>query len=235
MGYPLEGLSVSYSGLCAFDCPYGYCPDNACGTVSAPLSIPTVSDFLPPACIAGTGEGGLAGLCSFACNLGHCPIAACTCTAKGALHTLPQSTNVVGKADPGMDETIYGDLCAFTCKYGYCPEGACVAHSSGTGGDHGGGSGDVYVDPIIFLQPSPVVECIPPCDLILPELILPTKTTIHFSSVTTSIVLGGSTIQTLYPSPGMFYYIPPSVQKIPASHSSMLSYHHGHCIFQPAD
>lgn len=70
MGYPQAGLDASYSGLCAFDCPHGFCPDTACSTVSAPLSTPTVSPFLPPACIGGTGEGNLAGLCDFACNLG---------------------------------------------------------------------------------------------------------------------------------------------------------------------
>ncbi|KAL6229448.1 glycosyl hydrolase family 71-domain-containing protein [Aspergillus navahoensis] len=210
MGYPLEGLDASYSGLCAYDCAHNYCPESACGTVSAPLTIPTVSDFLPPACIAGTGEGNLAGLCSFACNLGHCPIAACTCTAQGALHTLPEATGDIGVAAPGMDETIYTDLCEFTCMYGYCPEGACVKAGSSTGGGDGGngdsdqgtGSGDVYVDPDFFLVPSPVVECIPPCNIIFPEQILPTATTIYLYPVTTSLVLGGSTIKTtLYPSP----------------------------------
>jgi hypothetical protein len=181
MGYPLAGLDASYSGLCAYDCAHNYCPESACGTVSAPLIIPTASDFLPPACIAGTGEGNLAGLCSFACNLGHCPIAACTCTAQGALHTLPEATGDISIAAPGMDETIYTNLCEFTCIYGYCPEGACVKAGSSTGEGQGGGnrgdgdsgqgtrSGDVYVDPEFFLVPSPVVECVPPCNIIFPE------------------------------------------------------------------
>ncbi|KAB8261806.1 glycosyl hydrolase family 71-domain-containing protein [Aspergillus pseudonomiae] len=199
MGYPREGLDASYSGLCAFDCPHGFCPDTACNTVSAPLSTPTVSPFLPPACIGGTGEGNLAGLCDFACNLGFCPINACTCTAKGALHTLPDATEMVGEAGPGMDEAVYGPLCEFTCKYGYCPEGACAVSTS-TGGD-GKGSGEVYVDPGIFLKPSPVVGCIPPCTLIMPDLLLNGPTTIYFLPVPTSIALGPTTIKTVYPSP----------------------------------
>lgn len=204
-GYPADGKSASYSGLCAFDCPLGYCPQAACGTISAPLSTPTVSEFLPPACIAGTGEGNLAGLCSFACNLGHCPIAVCTCTAHGALHTLPEATGDVGVAAPGLDEAIYTDLCAFTCMYGYCPEGACVkAGDSGDDSDGGSGSGDVYIDPIIFAEPSPIVECIPPCNLIFPEQILPTPTTIYLYPLTTSFTVGGSIVTTtLHPSPSM--------------------------------
>jgi hypothetical protein len=209
MGYPIKGMSATYSGLYAFDCPLGYYPDTACGTVSAPLSIPTISEFLPLACIAGTGEGNLGGLCSFTYNLGHCPIAACTCTAQGALHTLPEATSDVGVAGPGLDETIYTDLCAFTCMYGYCPEGACV--KAGDSGNGEAGSGDVYIDPIIFVEPSPVVECIPPCNIIFPEQILPTQTTIYLYAVTTSIVMGGSTIETtLQPSPSMSYLHPPS-------------------------
>ncbi|GMF73076.1 unnamed protein product [Aspergillus oryzae] len=164
MGYPQAGLDASYSGLCAFDCPHGFCPDTACSTVSAPLSTPTVSPFLPPACIGGTGE------------------------------------DKVGEAGPGMDETVYGPLCEFTCKYGYCPEGACAVSTSGGEGDDKG-SGYVYVDPGIFLKPSPVVICIPPCTLIMPDLLLNNPTTIYLSPVATSITLGTTTIKTVYPSP----------------------------------
>lgn len=204
MGYPREGLDASYSGLCAFDCRHNYCPEEACATVPAPLTTPTVSNFLPPTCVSGTGEGNLAGLCSFACNLGHCPISACTCTAQGALHTLPEPTGDIGVAAPGLDETIYTDLCAFTCMYGYCPEGACVKAGDSGQGDQSG-SGDVYIDPILFLEPSPVVGCIPPCNIIFPELILPTPTTIHLYPVKTSVVVVDSTIRTLQPSPSMFF------------------------------
>ena len=80
IGYPAAGLDASYSGVCAFDCNYGYCPSSTCDTVQHPLTTPTVSDFLPPACNAGTGEGNVAGLCSFACNFGYCPIHAVSIT-----------------------------------------------------------------------------------------------------------------------------------------------------------
>ena len=83
IGYPIAGEDASYSGLCAFDCNLGYCPENACGTVEVPLSTPTVSPFLPPACVSGAGEGNLAGLCDFGCVHGFCPMNACTCTGQG--------------------------------------------------------------------------------------------------------------------------------------------------------
>ena len=134
------------------------------------------------------GDGNLVGLCDFASNLGFCPINACTCTAQGTLHTLPEATDKVGEAGPGMDETIYGTLCAFTCKYGYCPEGACAVSTSGGGGG-GKGSGEVYVDPGIFLKPPPVNECILPCTLIVPDLLLNIATTIHLYLIDTSIAL----------------------------------------------
>ena len=49
----ISGEDASYEGLCAFDCLRGYCPPTACNTVSVPLTTPTVSDFSPPACVAG--------------------------------------------------------------------------------------------------------------------------------------------------------------------------------------
>ncbi|RWQ93422.1 glycosyl hydrolase family 71-domain-containing protein [Paecilomyces variotii] len=200
MGYPLAGEDASYSGLCAFDCPLGYCPDNACGTTSAPLSTPTVSDFLPPACVAGTGEGNLEGLCNFACNYGYCPIAACKCTKQGALNPLPPKKNVIGHVAAGLDATIYGGLCAFTCEYGYCPEGACYAVNV-TGSGSGPGSGIVYVDPVIFVTPSPVIGCFPPCTLIIPPSTMPSPTTIHFPTYHTTFSVGSSSFQYVVPSP----------------------------------
>ncbi|GAD94424.1 alpha-1,3-glucanase [Paecilomyces variotii No. 5] len=202
MGYPLAGEDASYSGLCAFDCPLGYCPDNACGTVSAPLSTPTVSDFLPPACIAGTGEGNLEGLCSFACNLGYCPIAGCKCTKQGALNPLPPKKNVIGHVAAGLDATIYGGLCAFTCQYGYCPEGACYAvDGTGNGSGNDTGSGTVYIDPVIFVTPSPVLGCLPPCTLIIPPSPMPSPTTIHFPTYHTNFSVGSSSFHYVVPSP----------------------------------
>lgn len=126
-GYPLEGESPSYLGLCSFDCNYGYCPETACGTASAPLVTPTVSDFAPPACVAGTGEGNLAGLCSYACGFGYCPRSSCQCTNTGPLVVPPAMTGSAGFAAAGVDENIYGGLCDFACKRGYCPSGACTS------------------------------------------------------------------------------------------------------------
>ena len=74
VGYPIEGEDASYGGVCTFDCYYGYCPDSACGTVKYPLTISMVSDFLPPACVSGTGDGNAEGLCNFACAYSYCPI-----------------------------------------------------------------------------------------------------------------------------------------------------------------
>jgi hypothetical protein len=74
IGYPAEGLDATYSGLCGFDCFYGYCPAGACGTTKYPLTVPNVSPFLPNACTGGTGEGNLASLCSYGCGFGFCPI-----------------------------------------------------------------------------------------------------------------------------------------------------------------
>lgn len=54
-GFPAAGLNENYSGLCAFACNYGYCPAGVCSTVKEPLTVATVSPFLPDACTAGTG------------------------------------------------------------------------------------------------------------------------------------------------------------------------------------
>jgi hypothetical protein len=74
VGFPAQGKSASYSGLCSFNCNLGYCPAGACGTTEYPLVIPAVSEFLPTTCTGGTGPGNLGGLCSFACNFGFCPL-----------------------------------------------------------------------------------------------------------------------------------------------------------------
>ncbi|GFF93364.1 mutanase Pc12g07500 [Aspergillus lentulus] len=131
-GYPIAGEDASYIGLCSFDCTYGYCPDTACGTVSAPLSTPTVSDFSPPSCISGSGEGNLAGLCNFACQYGFCPMNACSCHATGPLVLPPPAADVAGHAASGMDVTRYDDLCRFACSRGYCPTAACATLPAAT-------------------------------------------------------------------------------------------------------
>jgi hypothetical protein len=122
-GYPAAGLSENYSGLCAFACNYGYCPAGVCGTTKEPLTIPTVSPFLPDACTAGTGSGAFEGLCSFACNYGYCPMRTCTCTGRGPLNQPPAAdATILGKAVGGKSDA---GLCAFACSRGYCPPGAC--------------------------------------------------------------------------------------------------------------
>ncbi|GLA41375.1 hypothetical protein AnigIFM63309_009465 [Aspergillus niger] len=217
-GYPLEGLDASYSGLCSFDCNYGFCPDTACATISAPLSVPTVSDFDPPACISGTGSGNLAGLCSFSCAFGFCPINACTCTGTGALVVKDPTSSDVGVAVDPTDEAIYGPLCNFACQRGSCPEGACTISSSSSSStsstpsssstdNNTDNEGDlVYIDPTIWGSPTPTVTCAPPCTFILPPYTIgptyipwPNVTTTFYSSntddgqthtVTSTIVIG---------------------------------------------
>ncbi|KAF4176160.1 hypothetical protein CNMCM8694_000091 [Aspergillus lentulus] len=204
-GYPLEGESASYGGLCSFDCNYGFCPDTACGTTSAPLSVPTVSEFLPPACIAGSGEGNLGGLCSYSCGFGFCPMGSCTCTARGPLVQPPAAnTSITGAAAEGMDPVLYDDLCNFTCQRGYCPSGACVSHSStksgsgsgsGTGGGSGSGSGTgtdsgsglIYLDGIVWESGHHTATCTPPCMFVFPPKPLRSTTVISFDPWTTVI------------------------------------------------
>ncbi|KAF7715037.1 Glucan endo-1,3-alpha-glucosidase [Penicillium ucsense] len=182
VGYPIAGEGASYSGLCNFDCNLGFCPPTACGLVEVPLSTPSVSPFLPPACTAGTGAGNLAGLCSFSCGHGFCPMNACTCTAQGAVNVMSPTTKMSGQAAPGQDPAIYGPLCEYTCQRGYCPEGACVPHagsSTGSGSGSHSGDGDVYISPSIWGHASPVIQCEPPCSIILPPIPLETPSIIE--------------------------------------------------------
>lgn len=81
------------------------------------------------------------------------------------------TSDAVGAAAPGLDATVYGPLCEYTCACGYCPEGACVVvEDAGSGSGNGPGDGEVYVAPSIWNMPSPVVQCEPPCSLIMPPL-----------------------------------------------------------------
>ncbi|KAL3428483.1 mutanase [Phlyctema vagabunda] len=202
-GFPAQGLDVTYEGLCDFACNLGYCPPSACGTVKYPLIIPTVSPFTPPGCTSGVGDGNLGGLCSFACNFGHCPIHSCKCTSTGPLNTLPAFQNVGGYPKQGLDVELYRSLCEFSCTHGYCPSDACYSIVSGGGGAGGGGesSGIVYIDPVIFLKPSPEVGCIPPCTLVFPSSTMRSATVINFLPIQTSLVVGGSTFSSLTPKP----------------------------------
>ncbi|KAL4903113.1 hypothetical protein BDW74DRAFT_179984 [Aspergillus multicolor] len=198
-GYPIAGEGTSYSGLCSFDCNLGYCPPNACGTEKVPLVIPTVSPFLPPACTSGTGEGNLAGLCDFSCTHGFCPINACTCTGQGAVNVMDPTTDVSGEAAPGQYPAIYGPLCEYTCQRGYCPEGACQEKSSGgngSGSGKGNGDGDVYIAPSTWDDSSPVIQCEPPCSLILPPLPLDAPSTISIPPWSTPVTQSYLTTRT---------------------------------------
>ncbi|KAL5336623.1 glycosyl hydrolase family 71-domain-containing protein [Aspergillus crustosus] len=115
-GYPLEGEGASYSGLCTFNCNLGSCPPTACGTVEYPLVNPTVSPFLPPTCINGTGEGNLEGLCNFGCAHGFCPINACTCNLETVLNLFPPTSDDIAVAAPGLDNAIYQPLCQYAIQ-----------------------------------------------------------------------------------------------------------------------
>lgn len=50
----------------------------------------------------------------------------------------------------------------------------------------------VYIDPIIWTQNNPVINCEPPCVFVLPPLLLPTATTITFPPYVTSLDIAWS-------------------------------------------
>ncbi|KAK4160430.1 glycosyl hydrolase family 71-domain-containing protein, partial [Cladorrhinum sp. PSN259] len=197
IGYPAEGLSASYSGLCSFVCNYGWCPAGVCGTTQHTPVVPKVSEFLPSACTSGTGAGDLEGLCSYSCNYGFCPMHSCTCTGQGALNLPPATKGLSGRGDPDNDKDpfIYDDLCDFACSRGYCPPGPCVYKGSQDAGD-----GIVYGDPEMWEDPEPVAKCIPPCTFIPPPWQIPDggSTVIEIPPVTTSLEVGCSTGMTTY-------------------------------------
>ncbi|KAK4178723.1 hypothetical protein QBC36DRAFT_367139 [Triangularia setosa] len=172
--FPAQGRSASYWGLCSFACNYGFlCPNAYCDTTEHQFVIPSVSPFTPDACTLGVGEG-------------------------GALHVPPgQSKSVTGKADPTVDERIYGPLYEFTCSRGYCPEGVCVQ----TEIDGGSLYKDVnvaYISPAVYL--SPRAACQSPCVLVLPPSGLLSTTTIKLPPYKTSAQFGSTTTtMTLYP------------------------------------
>jgi hypothetical protein len=190
-GYPLAGEDSSYGGLCAYNCEIGFCPDTACGTVPAPLTTPTISDFSNPACQGGVVAGGdanLGGLCGFACSYGFCPAVACSCTASGGLPAQPPATpTVTGVPVSGVSEPTYSALCSYACEHGYCP-GACTTTGEATPTGTGTGPGDtnsvVYIDPEIWNSADPTINCEPPCTFVLPPWTLSTTTTINIDPLT---------------------------------------------------
>lgn len=188
VAFPVAGRSADYSGLCSFNCNLGKigdkgCPSDICGTAEAPLAIPTVSPFLPFTCTGGQGPPGWEGLCSYACNFGFCPSNICTCTQTGALNVPPPKIrDTVGSSlNPKIND--WG-LCDFACPRGYCPEGSCNQRPASGGGAAAPIAPDIWTNP----DPTPLVGCSPPCNLILPPYTLPTPTAISCHPLTTTFV-----------------------------------------------
>uniref|UniRef100_L2FAV8 Alpha-glucanase n=1 Tax=Colletotrichum fructicola (strain Nara gc5) TaxID=1213859 RepID=L2FAV8_COLFN len=129
---PARGRSKYYMELCSSACNLGYCPEQYCSPTLEPMVVSNLSEFLPPACRAGTGRVGhesLAGLCSYACKFGFCPIHACHCTEEGTLiEPPPQVKGVSGKPVGNLNDE---KLCAFACSRAWCPADACEsAHAT---------------------------------------------------------------------------------------------------------
>ncbi|KAK4170847.1 glycosyl hydrolase family 71-domain-containing protein [Triangularia setosa] len=123
------------------------------------------------------------GLCSYACNFGFCPSNICTCTQTGALNVPPPKIrDTVGSSlNPKVND--WG-LCDFACPRGYCPEGSCNQRPASGGGAAALIAPDIWTNP----DPTPLVGCSPPCNLILPPYTLPTPTTINCQPLTTTFV-----------------------------------------------
>jgi glucan 1,3-beta-glucosidase len=86
---------------------------------------------------------------------------------------------------------------------GYTSEVAAWLALAGLDGEGIGvndtGSGDVYIDPTIWIEPSAsqTVQCYPPCTFVLPPITLSTPTTISFPLWTTSLEVGWTTTDTI--------------------------------------
>lgn len=65
--------------------------------------------------------------------------------------------------------------------------GSPGAGSGQEGSSDGGSSAIVYIDPSIWTEPNPVINCEPPCTFILPPLVLAAETTITFPPYITSL------------------------------------------------
>lgn len=64
----------------------------------------------------------------------------------------------------------------------------------GTGGDSESGSGEVFIDSIIYLTQTPTVQCFPPCLLIFPPSTMSTSSVFRGTTITTDLTIGTSTI-----------------------------------------
>ncbi|GKT42730.1 mutanase Pc12g07500 [Colletotrichum spaethianum] len=122
-GYAIKGRGSIYAGLCSSACPYGFCPEEACGLTQQSLIEPMVSPFQPQ-------------------RVYQAP----------ALVTSPRSAASPGELDwlnPTVDllaGTIRDDghgLCAFACSRGYCPFDKCVQRVIGDQGSEDGGGRDI--------------------------------------------------------------------------------------------
>ncbi|KAK0666621.1 family 71 putative glycoside hydrolase [Cercophora samala] len=188
VAFPVAGRSADYAGLCSFNCNLGKigdsgCPSNICGTAEVPLAIPTVSPFLPLTCTGGRGSQGWEGLCSYACNYGFCPSNICTCTQTGALNVPPPKIRDTVGNSLHSEVNDWG-LCDFACPRGYCPEGSCNQRPASGGGAAAPIAPDIWTNP----DPTPLVGCSPPCNLILPPYTLRTPTTITCQPLTTTFI-----------------------------------------------
>ena len=76
---------------------------------------------------------------------------------------------------------------------------------SGSGGGSSAGSGTVTIDPLIWNEPAPTVECYPPCTYVLPPLTLAEPTTFIFPVLTTVITVGWYVTSTLVGGNGETY------------------------------
>lgn len=98
------------------------------------------------------------------------------CTLAGA--AFEQSPQLVGAAGSPRAEALPDNgLCEYSCARGFCPSNACTSS---------GGTGAAFIDPSIWSAASPVVQCQPPCVLVMPPKPLGSTTTVSFPLYTTT-------------------------------------------------
>ncbi|KAJ5461211.1 uncharacterized protein N7458_002763 [Penicillium daleae] len=76
-------------------------------------------------------------------------------------------------------------------------DGGDLGVSSGIDGD----TVIVYIGDLVWVEPSPILQCSPPCIMVLPPSPVPAPTPVNFSPIPTSINLGGTVISVVTPSP----------------------------------
>ncbi|RHZ63561.1 hypothetical protein CDV55_106217 [Aspergillus turcosus] len=85
------------------------------------------------------------------------------------------------------------------------------------------GSGVVYIDPIIFSEPNPTVQCYDPCTLVFPLSAMSVNSVISYAPIPTVVTGGGSTITTtLTPTPETVSVISFWSLPIPAGQTSFV-------------